>query len=71
MSASIVVEEEHGTFIRTPRRHNGYYAGDFSVYPADRPVPLFVAHVEARLPAQPLSHQAHGLRVPEGRKDPT
>lgn len=56
MPASIVVEEEHGTFIRTPRRHNGYYAGDFSVYPADRPVPSFVAHVEARLPAQPLSH---------------
>jgi hypothetical protein len=39
MAASIPVEEEHGTFTTAPRRHNGYYAGDFSVYPADRPVP--------------------------------
>ena len=39
MAASILIEEEHGTCTRTPRRHNGYYAGDFSMYPADRPVP--------------------------------
>jgi hypothetical protein len=38
MAASIPVEEEHGTFTTAPRRHNGYYAGDFSVYPADRRV---------------------------------
>ena len=39
MAASIVVEEEHGTYTRTPHRHDGYYAGDFTVYPTDRPVP--------------------------------
>ena len=39
MAASILIEEERGTFITAPHRHNGYYAGDFSVYPADRPVP--------------------------------
>lgn len=56
MAASILIEEERGTFIRPPRRHNGYYAGDFSVYPADRPVPPLVARVAGRQPAQPLSH---------------
>lgn len=30
MSASITVEEERGTYVRSPHRHNGYYAGDFS-----------------------------------------
>lgn len=39
MAASILIEEEHGTYASTPHRHNGYYAGDFSVYPVDRPVP--------------------------------
>jgi hypothetical protein len=39
MAASILIEEEHGTYASAPHRHNGYYAGDFSVYPADRPVP--------------------------------
>lgn len=30
MAATITVEEEHGTYTRTPRHpHNGYYAGDF------------------------------------------
>jgi hypothetical protein len=38
MAASIPLEEEHGTYTGRPHRHNGYYAGDFSVYPADRPV---------------------------------
>jgi hypothetical protein len=31
MAASITVEEERGTYVRSPRHpHNGYYAGDFS-----------------------------------------
>lgn len=30
MTASRTVEEEHGTYTRTPHPHNGYYAGDFS-----------------------------------------
>lgn len=30
MSASITVEEERGTYRRSPHPHNGYYAGDFS-----------------------------------------
>ena len=30
MAASITIEEERGTYVRTPHRHNGYYAADFS-----------------------------------------
>ncbi|HET7689136.1 MAG TPA: hypothetical protein VFK41_02050 [Nocardioidaceae bacterium] len=31
MAASIIIEEETGTYTRTQRHpHNGYYAGDFS-----------------------------------------
>jgi hypothetical protein len=30
MTASRNVEEEHGTYTRTPHPHNGYYAGDFN-----------------------------------------
>ncbi len=30
MAASIPVEEESGRFSGRTRRHNGYYAGDFS-----------------------------------------
>ena len=29
MTASLIVEEERGTYTRTPHPHNGYYAGDF------------------------------------------
>lgn len=32
MAASLTIEEERGTLVRTPHPHNGYYAGDFSVY---------------------------------------
>jgi len=32
MAAALVLEEERGTYVTTPRHpHNGYYAGDFSV----------------------------------------
>jgi hypothetical protein len=48
MAASIPLEEEHGTFTRAPHRHNGYHAGDFSVYPCDRPVPPTRAIVGGR-----------------------
>ncbi len=30
MASSRIVEEEHGTYRGTTRRHNGYWAGDFS-----------------------------------------
>ena len=31
MAASITIEEERGTYVRSPHHpHNGYYAGDFS-----------------------------------------
>lgn len=39
MAASITVEEERGTSTRSVHPHNGYWAGDFSRYPAGRPVP--------------------------------
>lgn len=36
MAKSVSIEEESGIFTRNPRRHNGYYAGDFSrQQPAD------------------------------------
>jgi hypothetical protein len=31
MAASIIIEEESGTFTGHAHPHNGYYAGDFSV----------------------------------------
>ena len=33
MAASLIVEEESGTYDRTPHAHNGYYAGDFTNEP--------------------------------------
>lgn len=30
MAASIIIEQEQGTYTRSLHRHNGYYAGDFS-----------------------------------------
>lgn len=30
MAASLALEEEQGTYAGFQRRHNGYYAGDFS-----------------------------------------
>jgi hypothetical protein len=36
MAAWIVIEEERGTYVGTPRHpHNGYYAGDFRSVRAD------------------------------------
>ena len=32
MAAALVLEEERGTYVTTPRHpHNGYHAGDFNV----------------------------------------
>jgi hypothetical protein len=34
MAATRIIEEEHGTYVGTPRSpHQGYYAGDFSARP--------------------------------------
>jgi len=33
MAASIVIEEESGTFTGRVHPHNGYYAGDFGSHP--------------------------------------
>lgn len=30
MATSLIIEEEHGTYVGFVHRHNGYYAGDFS-----------------------------------------
>lgn len=30
MAASLVVEQEQGTYVGSRHSHNGYYAGDFS-----------------------------------------
>jgi hypothetical protein len=37
MAASLIIEQERGTYVNTFRgRHQGYYAGDFSAQPAQR-----------------------------------
>ena len=33
MAASLIIEEERGTYDRTVHAHNGYYAGDFTHEP--------------------------------------
>jgi hypothetical protein len=33
MSGMVTIEEDSGTYTGTLRRHNGYYAGDFSGTP--------------------------------------
>lgn len=35
--SGFIVEEEQGTFTGPDRRHNGYYAGDFSGVPMATP----------------------------------
>jgi hypothetical protein len=50
MAASLAVEEELGTFVRSTHPHNGYYAGDFS-----RPRPSEGADLEPVL--RHLPHQ--------------
>ncbi len=37
MAASILIEEERGTFSRCSHPHNGYYAGDFRAVRATEP----------------------------------
>ncbi len=39
MAATMLIEEEQGTYIRTPHPHNGYYAGDFTGLPVHLPAP--------------------------------
>ena len=33
MTQMFIIEEDRGTFTGSPRRHNGYYAGDFTRTP--------------------------------------
>ena len=34
-----IIEEDHGTYTRTPHPHNGYFAGDFGAAPGRSPLP--------------------------------
>ena len=59
------IEEDSGTFTRSLRRHNGYYAGDFTGTPMCTPSelsalaklrsPVFPVGRAARRPAEPSS----------------
>jgi hypothetical protein len=40
MTEMFTIEEESGTFTGTSRRHNGYYAGDFTRTPMCTPSEL-------------------------------
>ena len=54
MAASLIVEEESGTYDRTPHAHNGYYAGDFTHQPmlTNNQLAALTA-----LPVRPTRHQ--------------
>jgi hypothetical protein len=43
MAASILIEEERGTYTRSPHPHNGYYAGDFRTTRSPEPPPSAIA----------------------------
>jgi hypothetical protein len=36
MAATVDIEFESGVYTASTRRHQGYYAGDFSAYPLSR-----------------------------------
>ncbi len=40
MAISLVIEEDRGTFSKRPRRHNGYYGGDFGKLPCPSPATI-------------------------------
>ena len=48
MAASLIVEEESGTYDRTPHAHNGYFAGDFTDEPMLTNTPAGSAHSSSR-----------------------
>jgi hypothetical protein len=51
---SYIIEEETGTYTGTRRRHNGYYAGDFSRTPMATPEQLAaIARMRPVNPAGP------------------
>ena len=54
MAASLIVEEESGTYDRTPHAHNGYYAGDFTHQPMLTNTQLAAL---TALPGMPTRHQ--------------
>lgn len=56
MAASLVIEEESGTWTGWIHPHNGYYAGDFSDVPPATQSELAAVMSLCRDPAQPQSH---------------
>jgi hypothetical protein len=56
---ALVIEEESGTYRGQIHEHNGYYAGDFSAYPAFAPVPAPVCASVSMAPSQATVHTLH------------
>jgi hypothetical protein len=52
MTEMFTIEEDSGTYTGSPRRHNGYYAGDFSRTPM-RTAGELAALARLRLPTFP------------------
>ena len=56
MAASLIIEEESGTWTGRIHPHNGYYAGDLSVVPPATQSQLAALATLCRDPEQPQSH---------------
>ena len=54
MATSLIIEEEHGTYVGFVHRHNGYYAGDFSQLSATSGPLGAPAVSRSRAPATPV-----------------
>ena len=54
MAASLIIEEESGTYDRTPHAHNGYFAGDFTDQPMLTNTQLAAL---TALPGRPVRHR--------------
>ncbi|MFC5262075.1 hypothetical protein ACFPJ1_08135 [Kribbella qitaiheensis] len=56
MAASLIIEEESGTWTGWIHPHNGYYAGDLSDVPPPTQSQLAALMTLSRDPAQPQPH---------------
>jgi hypothetical protein len=62
MAASLPIEDEQGSYVRTPHSHNGYYAGDFGssrLRRSWRSVPVDARRPPSNPTGSPLPSQEH------------
>lgn len=66
MAASLIIEEESGTWTGWIHPHNGYYAGDFSDVPPPTQSQLAALMTLDGVPAQPQPHHSPGEKPRTG-----